>query len=84
VRGAIALARAPASHENHRHAALDPIIGRLFVDGTTRSAFLDDGGNQYIIDQDGHTRCYGTWLPAGDSDPAADAPLVVPAPDVRP
>jgi len=37
--------------------------------------FRDDAGHQYVIDRDGHTRCYGTWLrPEGA---AADAPLVV-------
>ena len=36
--------------------------------------FTDDAGQQYVVDPDGHTRCYGTWL-LGDS---ADAPLVIP------
>jgi hypothetical protein len=54
----------------------DPIIGRgLFADGIVRPVFLDDSGSQYVIDTDGHTRCYGTWLQLEDA--AADAPLVV-------
>jgi hypothetical protein len=53
-----------------------PIIGRrLFVDGIVRPVFIDDGGAQYVIDRDGHTRCYGTWLLAG----GADVPLVIQA-----
>jgi len=57
----------------------DPIIGRaLFTDGIVRPVFRDDAGHQYVIDRDGHTRCYGTWLrPEGA---AADAPLVVGGP----
>jgi hypothetical protein len=55
---------------------VDPIIGRvLFTDGIVRPVFHDDGGHQYVIDSDGHTRCYGTWL--GPEEAAADAPLVV-------
>jgi len=35
----------------------DPLIGRrLFVDGTTRPVFRDDGGHQYVIDRDGDDR----------------------------
>ena len=54
----------------------DPIIGRvLLTDGIVRPVFHDGAGYQYVIDRDGHTRCYGTWLrPEGA---AADAPLVV-------
>jgi hypothetical protein len=37
--------------------------------------FRDDGGHQYVIDRDGHTRCYGAWLRPEEA--AADAPLVV-------
>jgi hypothetical protein len=56
----------------------DPIIGRvLFVDGFVRPVFDDEGGDQYVIDLDGHTRCYGGWLP---EQAEADAPLVVAAP----
>ena len=52
----------------------DPIISRvLFTDGIVRPVFADDG-SQYVIDVDGHTRRYGTWIVDG-----ADAPLVVPA-----
>ena len=59
---------------------LDPIIGRLpFVDGAVRPVFLDDGGHQYVIDRNGHTRCYGAWL-ADDDAGDADAPLVVRGP----
>jgi hypothetical protein len=48
----------------------DPIIGRLpFVDGPVRPVFADDGGSQYIIDTDGHTRVYGAWLPDGAEEP---------------
>jgi hypothetical protein len=56
----------------------DPIIGRvLFVDGTVRPVFADDGGHQYVIDADGHTRCYEPWLrPEG----AATDALVVAEP----
>jgi hypothetical protein len=47
----------------------DPIIGRvLFTDGIVRPVFLDDGPNQYVIDLDGHTRCYGSWLRPQDAD----------------
>jgi hypothetical protein len=57
----------------------DPIIGRrLFVDGIVRPVHADDGGHQYVIDLDGHTR-YGRWLP-GDE---ADSPLVLAACGVR-
>jgi hypothetical protein len=57
----------------------DPIIGRrLFVDGIVRPVFLDDGGSQYIIDQDGHTRVYGVWL----LDDGADEPLVTTSQDM--
>jgi hypothetical protein len=53
----------------------DPIIGRLlFVDGAVRPVFID-GGHQYVIDRDGHTLCYGTWLRPEDDE--ADAPLIV-------
>jgi hypothetical protein len=55
----------------------DPIIGRvLFTDGIVRPVFLDGGGGQYVIDRDGHTRCYGTWLAEHED---VDAPLVAPA-----
>lgn len=33
----------------------DLITPCLFVDGIVRPVFLDDGGNQYVIDADGHT-----------------------------
>jgi hypothetical protein len=58
----------------------DPIIGRLpFVGGAVRPVFLDDGGHQYVIGPDGHTRMYGAWLsPEPDEHDTADAPLVVP------
>jgi hypothetical protein len=56
----------------------DPIIGRLlFVDSAVRPVFLDDGGNQYVIDGGGHARCCGIWLRLEDTD--VDLPLVVPA-----
>jgi hypothetical protein len=59
----------------------DPIIGRLlFVDWTVRPVFTDDGGQQYVIDLDGHTRCFGVWLRPDD----ADVPLVVAAPEPTP
>jgi hypothetical protein len=55
--------------------ALDRIIGRrLFVDGVARPVFLDNAGEQYVIDHDGHAHSYGTWLP----DDGADVPLVIP------
>jgi len=44
--------------------------------------FRDDAGHQYVIDRDGHTRRYGTWLSGHDED-SSDAPLVVPAEDTR-
>ena len=48
----------------------DPIIGRvLFTDGIVRPVFRDDAGHQYVIDRDGHTRCYGAWLPARPERP---------------
>jgi hypothetical protein len=54
----------------------DPLIGRrLFVDGIVRLVFLDDTGEQYIIDLDGHTRLYGEWLRPDDG--VANAPLFV-------
>jgi len=57
----------------------DPIIGRaLFTGGIVRPVFRDDAGHQYVINRDGHTRCYGTWLRPEDA--AADAPLVVTEP----
>jgi hypothetical protein len=57
------------------------IVGRvLFVDGAVRSVFAADGGHQYVIDTDGHTRCYGAWLRADD----ADVPTVVAAPEPTP
>ena len=60
----------------------DPIIGRvLFTDGIVRPVFLDNGGNQYAIDRDGHTRCYGAWLRPEDAE--ADAPLAVGEPRDR-
>ena len=53
----------------------DPIIGRvLFTDGIVRPVFRDDGGSQYVIDRDGHTRRYGAWRP-GHDDNSSDAPL---------
>ena len=56
--------------------SLDPITGRaLFTDGIVRPVFIDDGGHQYVIDRDGHTRRYGAWLRPEDAD--ADAALVV-------
>ena len=56
--------------------APDPIIGRrLFVDGIVRPVFTDDGGAQYVIDLDGHTRVYGEWLLPDEGD----VPLIVPA-----
>ena len=56
----------------------DPIIGRvLFADGIVRPVFRDDAGHQYVIDHDGHTRCYDVWL--ADHDGGTDTPLVVPA-----
>ena len=56
---------------------LDPIIGRaLFIDGIVRPVFIDAAGHQYVIDRDGHTPCYGVWLPGLDGD-SSDAPLVV-------
>jgi len=61
----------------------DPIIGRrIFVNGIARPVFRDGGGHQYVIDRDGHTRRYGTWLSGHDED-SSDAPLVVPAEDTR-
>jgi hypothetical protein len=57
---------------------LDPIIGRvLFTDGIVRPVFRDGGGNRYVIDVGGHTRCCGIWLRPEDTD--VDLPLVVPA-----
>ena len=57
----------------------DPIIGRvLLTDGIVRPVFHDGAGYQYVIDRDGHTRCYGTWLRPEDAEP--DAPLVVTEP----
>lgn len=48
----------------------DPIIGcRLFVDGVVRPVFLDDTSDQYVINGDGHTRCYGHWLPSDGDEP---------------
>ena len=56
--------------------SLDPITGRaLFTDGIVRPVFIDDGGHQYVIDRDGHTRRYRTWLRPEDAE--ADTPLVV-------
>jgi hypothetical protein len=47
----------------------DPIIGRvLFADAIVRPVFRDDAGHQYVIDRDGHTRCYGTWLRPEDPE----------------
>ena len=57
----------------------DPSIDRaFFTDGIVRPVFRDDGGHQYVIDRDGHTRCYGAWLPELDE---VDGPLVVLAPE---
>ena len=54
----------------------DPIIGRvLFTDGIVRPVFRDRTGGQYVIDADGHTRCYGARLRPEDAE--ADAALVV-------
>ena len=54
----------------------DPIIDRrLFVDGIVHPVLSDDGGHQYVIDRDGHTRGYGVWL----LDDDADVSLVVSA-----
>jgi hypothetical protein len=54
----------------------DPIIGRvLFTDGIVRPVIRDDAAHKYVIDLDGHTRGYGTWLRPEDAE--ADAPLVV-------
>lgn len=44
-----------------------------------RPVFLDDGGHQYVIDLDGHTRVCGNWLRPEAA--CADALLVVPAPE---
>ena len=49
------------------------------MDGVLRPVFLDHGGHQYVIDRNGHTRCYGAWL-ADDDAGDADAPLVVRGP----
>ena len=50
----------------------DPSTGRrLFTVAIARPVFLDDTGEQYIIDLDGHTRLYGEWLP----NDSADEPL---------
>jgi len=58
---------------------LDPIIGRVpFTDGIARPVFRDDGGHQYVVDRDGHTRRSGTWLPERGG---TDAPLVVTVPE---
>jgi hypothetical protein len=47
----------------------DPILSRrLFIDGIVCPVFLDDAGEQYVIDLDGHTRCYGTWLLTDGAD----------------
>jgi hypothetical protein len=60
----------------------DPIIGRcLFIDGIVHHVFLDYGGEQYVIDGDGHTRLYGRCLPERDE---ADAPIVVSEPSRSP
>ena len=57
----------------------DPTIGRVpFTDGSVRPVFRD-GGNQYVIDVGGQTRCYWIWLRSEDTD--VDLPLVVPAPE---
>ena len=57
----------------------DPIIVRvLFTDGIVRPVFRDDGGHQYVIGRDGHTRCYGAWLPERGG---TDAPRVVTVPE---
>jgi hypothetical protein len=56
----------------------DPIIGRvLFTDGIVRPVFRDGGGNRYVTDVGGHTRCSGLRLRLEDTD--VDLPLVVPA-----
>jgi hypothetical protein len=49
----------------------------LFTDGIVRPVFIDDAGHQYVIDRDGHTRRYGTWLPEREGGLEADAPLVM-------
>jgi hypothetical protein len=43
-----------------------------FVDGSIRPVFADNGGRQYVMDDQG-TKIYGTWLL--NAEPIADAPM---------
>jgi hypothetical protein len=50
-----------------------PIGSIPFTDGTARPAFLDAGGRQYILDEEGQPM-YGVWL-------YFDEPQIVNRPD---
>jgi hypothetical protein len=39
-------------------------IGRVFVDGVTRSVYEDADGRQFVLD--GELRVYGNWLHGAD------------------
>jgi hypothetical protein len=39
----------------------NPIVSRIFVDGTTRTVYQDATGRQYVLADDGW-RVYGVWL----------------------
>ena len=48
-------------------------IGELrFVDESIRPVYADNGGRQYVMDDQG-TKIYGAWLV--NAEPVADAPI---------